>query len=132
MVLGGGSIRKPTLRNTIERDSEIVQCLQNLGVSKSVAYLISYLKDMNERSYQDIEEATGLRQPEVSIAMRVFREQGWITERDIRRCPRARTSKTYALRQTLEEITRHYEEVEQIESARISEAIGKLKELYSA
>ena len=88
-----------------EKDSEIIRCLQNLGINKSVARLIAYLKDMNERSYQDIEKATGLRQPEVSIAMRALRERGWINERDIKKNTRARTSKTYALRQTLEEVS---------------------------
>ncbi len=109
-----------------------MQCLQNLGVNKSVARLIAYLKDLNERSYQEIERATGLRQPEVSIAMRALREKGWITERDIRRNTKARTSKIYALRQTLEDITRHYDEKEKIESARSNEVIRKLRELSSA
>lgn len=127
------------IRNSIlrvineEKDSEIILCLQNLGINKSVARLIAYLKDMNERSYQDIERATGLRQPEVSIAMRALRERGWIIERDIKKNIRGRgkTSKIYALRQTLEEIIKHYEEKEKKESARSSDAICRLKDYYS-
>lgn len=83
IILEISNIRNAILKVANERNSEIAQCLQNLGINKSVAQLIAYLKDMNERSYRDIERAIGLRQPEVGIAMRFLRERGWITERKL-------------------------------------------------
>jgi hypothetical protein len=46
IILGVGNIRNAILKVTNERNSEIAQCLQNLGINKSVAQLIAYLKDM--------------------------------------------------------------------------------------
>ena len=57
---------------------EFIEGLQSLGVNRNAARLITYLKDMDESSSRDIEMATGMRQPEVSIAMRPLREMGWI------------------------------------------------------
>ena len=52
-----------------EIDMEFIEGLQNLGVNRNVAKLITYLKDVEEGSSRDIEMATGMRQPEVSVAM---------------------------------------------------------------
>ena len=59
-----------------EKDLEFVNGLQGLGVNRNVANLITYLKDVEEGSSRDIEIATGMRQPEVSIAMRTMRSMG--------------------------------------------------------
>jgi len=65
--------------------------------------------------------------------MRALREQGWIIERDIKKNIRGRgkTSKIYALRETLEEIIKYYEEKEKEEAARYGDAICRLKDYYS-
>ena len=51
-----------------EKDWAFINGLQSLGVNRNVARLITYLKDIENGSSRDIEMATGLRQPEVSIA----------------------------------------------------------------
>jgi predicted transcriptional regulator len=66
-----------------EKDLEFVGVLQSLGLSRNIASVIIYLIEAEEGSSRNIEMATGLRQPEVSIAMRTLREMGWITERDV-------------------------------------------------
>ena len=111
---------------------EFIEGLQSLGVNRNAARLITYLKDMDESSSRDIEMATGMRQPEVSIAMRPLREMEWISERDVKRSGKGRPSKIYALRATIEEIIEHYEAEKNQESTRTIEAIQKLKELSSA
>jgi predicted transcriptional regulator len=60
---------------------EFVQELESLGVNRNVASLITYLKEVKEGSSRDIEMATGLRQPEVSIAMRTLRERDGLLSR---------------------------------------------------
>jgi predicted transcriptional regulator len=115
-----------------EKDLEFAEGLQSLGLNRNAAKLITYLKEVEESSSRDIEMATGIRQPEVSIAMRTLREQGWISERDVKGSGKGRPSKIYALRSTIEEIIEHYEAEKSQESARTIEAIQRLKELNSA
>jgi predicted transcriptional regulator len=115
-----------------EKDWALINGVQSLGVNRNVARLITYLKNVKEGSSRDIERFTGLRQPEISIAMRTLRERGWITERDVKGKGKGRPQKIYALRVTIEEIIEHYEAEKNLESARTIEAIQKLKELSSA
>ena len=68
-----------------EKDWEFIKGLQSLGVNSKAAKLITYLKDTDQgSSSRDIEMATGLRQPEVSIAMGTLRNMGWISEQEVK------------------------------------------------
>lgn len=130
--VGGTIIRNVTIKVADENDLAFAEGLRSLGVSRNVASLITYLKDVNEASSRDIEMATDLRQPEVSIAMRTMRERGWITETEIKGNGKGRPQKIYALRSTIDEIIGYYEDEKSQESARTMEAIKRLKELSSA
>ena len=101
-------------------------------MKRTVACVITFLKDMKERSAQEIETATGLSQPEVSIAMQMLRERNWLTEHEIKGNGKGRPLKIYALRATIDEIINYYEAEKSRELARTSEAIQRLKELSSA
>ena len=126
---GGMIIRDITINVADEKDLEFMQGLQNLGVNRNVARLLTYLKDLKERSSRDIEVATGLRQPEVSIAMRTLREMGWVAEHEIKGDGKGRPLKIYALRATIDEIIEHYEAEKAQESAQTMMAIQRLKEI---
>jgi predicted transcriptional regulator len=97
-----------------------------------VASLLTYLKEVKEGSSRDIEMATDMRQPEVSIAMRTLREMGWVAEREIKRDGKGRPMKVYALRSTIDEIINYYEVEKNQESAQAMGVIQRLKELSSA
>lgn len=101
-------------------------------MKRNVASLITYLKDVEEASSREIEMATDMRQPEVSIAMRTLREKGWVAEREIKRDGKGRPQKIYALRSNIEEIIGYYEVEKNQEAAQTIEAIQRLKELSSA
>jgi predicted transcriptional regulator len=101
-------------------------------MNRNVASLITYLKDVEKGSSRDIEMATGLRQPEVSIAMRTLREMDWVAEHEIKSIGKGRPQKIYALRSTIDEIIGYYEAEKSQEAAQTMEAIQKLKELSSA
>jgi len=47
-----------------------------------VAKVLTYLAAASEATSREIEIGSGLRQPEVSIAMREIRRLDWVTERD--------------------------------------------------
>jgi predicted transcriptional regulator len=129
--VGGMIIRDVTINVADEKDLEFMQGLQNLGVNRNVARLLTYLKDMKERSSRDIEVATGLRQPEVSIAMQTLRKRGWLTEHEIKNKGKGRPLRIYALRATIDEIIEHFEADKAQESAQTTMAIQRLKELSS-
>jgi len=105
----GNIIRDVTIKIADETDLEFVQGLESLGMNRNVAGLITYLKEVKEGSSRDIETATGLRQPEVSIAMRTLRQNNWVTERDVKTEGKGRPMKIYKLSVHIEEIIKHYE-----------------------
>ena len=129
--VGGIIIRNMIIKVADEKDLEFVEGLHSLGINRNVSKLITYLKDVEESSSRDIEIGTGMRQPEVSIAMR-FRERGWISECDAKSLGKGSPQKIYVLRATIDEINGHYEAEKSQESARTIEAIQKLKALSSA
>jgi predicted transcriptional regulator len=130
--VGGNNIKDFIIKVADDADLEFVQGLQNLGVNRNVASLITYLKDVKEVSSKEIEIATDLRQPEVSIAMRTLRERGWLAERELKKEGKGRPMKIYALQSTIDDIINYYEAEKTQESAQTMEAIQRLKELSSA
>ena len=131
--IGGSNIRNTTIEVADEKDMDFVKGLQSLGVNRNVASLITYLKNVEKGSSKDIERFTGLRQPEISTAMRTLRSMGWVFEHEVKNPGKGggRPLKIYALRATIEEIIEHYEAEKSQESAQTIEAIQRLKELSS-
>jgi len=130
--VGGIIIRDVTIKVADKEDLLFMLGLESLGMKRTVACVITFLKDQKERSSRDIEVATGLNQPEVSIAMQTLRERNWLTEHEIKSSGKGRPLKIYALRVTIDEIINYCEAEKSRESARFSEAIQKLKDLSSA
>ena len=62
--VGGSTIRDVTIKVADKKDLEFMLGLETLGMKRTVACVITFLKDQNGRSSKDIEVATGLRQPE--------------------------------------------------------------------
>jgi predicted transcriptional regulator len=128
----GRIIKDITIRIADEMDFEFIRGLQNLGMNRNVASLVTYLKDVTEGSSRDIEIATGMRQPEVSIAMQTMKAMDWVTEHDVKGDGKGRPMKYYALRSTIDEIIGYYEAKKSQETAQTMEAIQRLKELSFA
>jgi len=112
-----------------EKDQELIEALETVGVRRNVATIIVYLKDLDESTTRDIEKGSGLRQPEVSIAMRTFREKGWITEREVKGSGKGRPTRLYKLTVPIDDIIGHYEEMKLNESSRAMQSIQRLKEI---
>jgi predicted transcriptional regulator len=128
----GRIIKDIIIRIADEKDFEFIRGLQNLGMNRNVASLVTYLKDVTEGSSRDIEIATGMRQPEVSIAMQTMRAMNWVAEHEIKGDGKGRPMKFYALRSTIDEIIGYYEAKKSQEAAQTMEAIQRLKELSFA
>src|SRR2546430_17455514 len=66
------------------RDENLVDLLIETGLSRNIAKTLVFLSKREETTSVEIEKATGLRQPEVSIAMQELRRRKWVDKRDIK------------------------------------------------
>jgi predicted transcriptional regulator len=109
---------------------EIIELLQGLNVPRTEAICIACLVCGKELTSQNIEQASGLRQPEVSIAMRPLRERKWIEERNEKKnSDKGRPVKYYKLVVPFEQIVKTFENSILRKNMEIAEALEQLKEL---
>jgi len=126
---GGVTIKEAAVKVLDEKDHDTIEALRTVGVKRNVATIIVYLKDLDEATARDIEKGSGLRQPEVSIAMRTLRQKGWIAEREVKGTGKGRPTRLYKLTVPIDDIIGHYEEEKRIESSRAMQSIQRLKEI---
>ena len=126
---GGVTIKEAAVKVLDEKDQELIEALEAVGVRRNVATIIIYLKDLDEATARDIEMGSELRQPEVSIAMRTLRQKGWIAEREVKGTGKGRPMKLYRLTVSIDDIIGHYEEEKRNESSRAMQSIQRLKEI---
>ncbi len=110
-----------------ENDHIFIETLRKLGMSRNVATMMAYLINVNEASSQEIEISTGLRQPEVSLAMRLMRNQSWVSVRSEKKPGKGRPLKIYSLVTPVDNILSYYEDKIYKESQATILAIKKLK-----
>ena len=96
---------------------------------RNVATLITYLANTDEVTSREIEIGTDLGQPEVSTGIRALRQNNWVEERDIKSKEKGRPVRIYKLGVSIEEIIKHYEDVNNSESTQAMESIQKLREM---
>ena len=112
-----------------EQSKEIIELLQNLGVSRTEAISIACLACGKEITSHDIEKASGMRQPEVSVAMRPLRDRGWIEERNEKKnSDKGRPVKYYKLIVPLREIIETFEAEIQQKNKEMEETLRHLKD----
>ena len=112
-----------------EKDEEIADILISLGMSRNVAMSLTYLQNMNSATSVDLERVARLRQPEVSIAMRLLKERDWIDEREEKTPGKGRPYKVYSLKVGFKEIVAQLEKQQKkaVEEAKAN--LDRLKEL---
>jgi predicted transcriptional regulator len=96
-------------------------------MSRNVATTIAYLMKVNEASAQEIELSTGLRQPEISFAMKVMCNQSWASMRLEKNTGKGRPTNIYSLAVPVGEIISYYEDKITKESQTTISIIKKLK-----
>ena len=110
-----------------ENDYTFIKTLSNIGMSRNVAATMAYLVNVDKATSRDIEISTGLRQPEVSLAMRLMRNQSWVSVRSDKRPGKGRPMKIYSLAAPIDDIISYYEDKIYEESQTTISAIKKLK-----
>ncbi len=93
-----------------DEDEEFSNLLTEIGLKRNVAKVLVYLASSPEATSRDIERGTDLRQPEVSIAMRTLKENGWIQSRESKAESKGRPVKIYSLSKQISEIMDTIEE----------------------
>ncbi|MBZ3935231.1 transcriptional regulator protein [Methanimicrococcus blatticola] len=92
-----------------ENDLVFVSDLRNLGIQRNVALTLVYLSNVKEASSREIEIGTGLRQPEISLAINFMSDNKWIDSRMIRVNKKGRPLRVYSFCVPMETIYAFYE-----------------------
>jgi predicted transcriptional regulator len=109
--------------------SRVIDALVGAGLPKNVAKALVCVASKGEITSAGIEGATGLRQPEVSIAVQELRQNGWVAKRDIKKVGKGRPIHSYRLSVPLREILRVLEAAEDGKVKRIEANLKALREL---
>ncbi len=117
------------LKQPDEKEEEIAYALISLGISRNVARSLSYLQYVNEATAVEIERGMGLHQPEVSVAMKLLKERGWISEREKKKPGKGRPYKIYSLKVGMDKIIVHLEKHQKKAVDEVQSNIERLKEL---
>lgn len=125
-------MRDVTIRALDDRDRELIEALEGVGMNRNAATIIVYLASIPEVTSKALEVGCDLRQPEVSIAMRTLKEHNWVKETEIKREGKGRPKKVYNLSATIDDVIRHYEDEMVLHSKRITGSIQRLKELATS
>lgn len=109
-------------------DNEIIDRLIFTGMSKNLAKTLVFLSKREETTSVQIEKATGLRQPEVSLAMQELRRRGWVNKRDIKKEGKGRPVHAYRLSKSFSRIV---STIKKEEDKKIDRIVKNMNELHS-
>ncbi len=119
-------MKKQNIYPLNEKDEEIVEALISLGMSRPVARVFAYLQHVNEATSLELETGTGLRQPDVSRAMKPLKERDWIKEKEDKK---GRPYKIYSLNVGFNDIISQLEKQQKKAIEETHDKFERLKEL---
>jgi predicted transcriptional regulator len=109
---------------------EMIELFRKINVSRPIALTLACLAKRREISSQHIEMLSGLRQPEVSIAMRYLLKNNWIEVREEKKSKgKGRPIKLYRLIVPMNQIISRIEEEIIAESNLVLKNIEILKKI---
>jgi len=112
-----------------DSDEEIAKILISSGMSRPVARTLTYLLKVDTATSVDLERVAGLRQPEISIAMKELNTLDWIDESEEKKPGKGRPNKVYSLKVRFKDIIAHLEKEQKKEIDDGMASIKRLKEL---
>lgn len=112
-----------------EEEKELIDKLYETGMNKNVAKALIFILKEGETKSRDIEINTGLRQPEVSVAVNDLMENNWISKEEVKKEGKGRPVHHYTLDKEFDGIISEIEEKEQEKIDKIKENIQKINEL---
>jgi predicted transcriptional regulator len=112
------------------KEYEMIELFRRINVSRPIALTLACLAKGREISSQSIEMVSGLRQPEVSVAMRYLRDNNWIDIREEKKSKgKGRPIKLYRLTVPMDRIVNKIEEEIIAESKLVLRNIERLKHI---
>jgi predicted transcriptional regulator len=112
----------------MEYNVEVVDLLIRIGVPKKTARTLVYLSKGQESASLNIQEATRLRQPEVSLALRDLEQRGWVSKRNIKRSGKGRPIQLYKMTVPLDNAVSVLVESKKSEIEKINDSIKQLQQ----
>src|SRR5659263_41397 len=122
-------MKKMNFNQLDKKQEDIADALISLGLGRTVARTLAYLNNGEEATSVALEQGSGLRQPEVSIAMRQLKEHDWINERDEKKPGKGRPYKIYSLKVGFNKIIAQLETEQKKVAIEAQEQIKRLKKL---
>jgi predicted transcriptional regulator len=111
-----------------EKEEEFANLLIEIGTKRNIAKVLVFLANIPEATSREIERGTGLRQPEVSIAMGYLVEYGWIKSRESKAESKGRPVKIFELAKPITEILDSIEKKKEKEAHNQLARIQKLRD----
>lgn len=112
-----------------KKHMELVDRLKYAGVDRAVALTLVFVAGKDDAIRTEIEAATGLKQPEVSIATSYMRDEGWMDKKDRKKEGKGRPVHVYSLSKPFDEILRDIKENERARIKEMEENLKKIEEL---
>lgn len=114
-------------------DHEMIKLLKKLNINRPIALTLTCLVKGKYITSQKIEMVTGLRQPEVSVAMRYLQKNNWIEIREEKISEgKGRPTKLYSLIVPMNQIINLFEEKILEESNQVLKNIEALKQVSAS
>lgn len=110
-----------------EVETELIDRLYQTGMNKNVAKTLVFIVKEGETKSREIESGTGLRQPEVSVAVNDLMENDWITKDEVKKEGKGRPVHHYTLSKDFNDIISEIEEKEKEKVKEIEENIEEMK-----
>ena len=110
-------------------DGKAIQLFVKLGMPKNLAKTLMYISQFDECKCVDVEQATDMRQPEVSVAMQELRRRGWVKKRDLKKEGKGRPVHIYKTTTDLSEILKTFEQEKLQEVENVKNNILALKNI---
>jgi len=110
-------------------DGKAIQLFVKMGMPKNIAKTLLYVSQFDECKCADVEQATDMRQPEVSIAMQELRRRGWVKKRDLKKEGKGRPVHIYKTTTDLSEILNVFEQEKLKEVENVKNDISALKNI---
>lgn len=113
----------------LKRDHlRMVEILSEAGIPRNTARVLTFIAVAGRTFSAQIQEGTGMRQPEVSIALKQLTERKWISRQSVQREGKGRPIYVYRLRRELREIV---ETVEKEQDRRVRQILKEKEDLHA-
>lgn len=113
-----------------QKSEKIVKLLYEAALKKNTARIIVYLHTAGEADSRKIERSTGLRQPEVSLAMKELKNWGWAKEKEIKKKGKGRPLKSFKLATDFKEVIREMVDKKKEEQKKAEKELQELENLF--